>query len=183
MLAHRGRHRRAQYEVVGEQTAKSTKSANPPSWWCAALRAVSCPVSDASTTFAVASAIYVANHCLQSGDYVDFAELAPDDSNGSTNTTTTTSTTNNNNDNDSNKVKAATKFTSRFTARIVAIVVVRHAGAKNPVTLLDTIAMRPHGHNILADTEQHFVMCFNAAEAQAVEVKSYHHRSVAGVIR
>lgn len=141
---------RARYDVVGVQTAKSTKNANASSAWCSALRAVSCPVTDESTTFALASAIYVANHRLQQGDYVDFAQLAQNDGNNG----------------------AVPRFVSRFTAKIAAIAVVRHAGADTPITLLDTIAMRATSHNVLVDTEQHFVMCFNANEALPIEVKS-----------
>lgn len=143
---------RERYEV-GEHVRQSTREASPPSHWCAALRAVSCPVDDPSTSFALANAIYVANHRLQKGDFVDFGVHATE------------------NDDDDNRGDIGRGFASRFTAKIDAIAVVRHAGAPKPITLLDTIAMSSSGvDNRLLDTAQHFVMCFNADKALPCEV-------------
>jgi len=158
--AHRDR-----YAVVREQAAKSTHSANPKSWWCAALRTVGCPVNDPSTTFGLASGIYVANHRLKTGAFVDFAVL---------------SIRNNDDDDDDNNINNSDdtpQFESRFTARIEAIVVVRHSASQQPVTLLDTTVMHAiddaSATDVMVDSDQRFVMCFNADNALPCEVSLF----------
>jgi hypothetical protein len=149
---------RDRYTVVREERPLVLKDADAKGHWFAALRAVGAPV-DHSTTFARASAIYVGASRLYRDAFVDFgvhayaAAAADDDDDGR---------------------RSASRFASRFTAKIDSIVVVRIGDTHKPITLLDTIVLRTSpallDRNILFDTDQHFVMCFNAEHALPCEV-------------